>query len=696
MQPAPAKLKSWGLIARLFSSTKKSLVQIDMPDDGPAASTAEPPKPEAVAAQGAAAASEAGQAAPQPTAADPPAPSVPPAETPAIDDEEQTYELQVPPNTKPGSKLKLTIPGMPDKVVITVPPGALPGYVISFSMPKSKEAVQAKLLEQTKAATRLQSRLRGKQARMVTRKQIEAQAAAPVAEAEYAPNFAPTPGAPAESVTVAAAATPSPLPPPPLVIKGEEPGWGLLRFLSSLFGGVHHEPQPPRAMYAVEAPSAAAFELSSLAARAIAAWEATDFDTFAALADQGVVVSLPHASASGLAEVWGMRESDEAHGQLSIDSVMVQVDHEGASATLVAMQHAHAVDSHGMPAAHCWLHMVFKQGAARAVSAASGAAAPARAWKLTELTRQPIWPLPAPGKPPPGMMPSPVANRLGNGRTLGGCTDAASLSAVALTSWISGDQIRFEAAVAPEVTMTFKALGLEASGLAAAWQGRSSLLPIGTLIAVNSPLVVSNGRETTSVLAHAHLYDVASAESSGRPTAHFALRLEFTGPLLQTVLGDAIWIAEDLIPSEYETAGLAFDNPSVQSTYTRALTFVKAWETQTEDSLRALASPSVRLEVPRYQIEGANIEALVAYRATLGNLGMLTVDSVRVSPAKFEAYLHEYGVEAGQHGLPRMHAGFVLDFARDDASQEMKVSRMYLDIDYVCTSQNSVHVNRWP
>ena len=55
---------------------------------------------------------------------------------------------------------------------------------------------------------------------------------------------------------------------------------------------------------------------------------------------------------------------------------------------------------------------------------------------------------------------------------------------------------------------------------------------------------------------------------------------------------------------------------------------------------------------------------------------------VRVSPSKFEAYLHEYGVEAGQHGLPRMHAGFVLDFARDDVSQEMKVSRMNLDIDY--------------
>ena len=710
--PATARLKKIGLVTRLFSSKKKSLVQIDKPDYGPSASTAEPPKPEAVAAQGTAAASEARQAAPPPTAAEAPAPSVPPAETPAIDNEEETYELQVPPNTKPGSKLKLTIPGIPDKVVITVPPGALPGNVISFSMPKSKEAVQAKLLEQAKAVTRLQSRLRGKQAREVTRKQIEAaQAAAPAAEAEYAPNFAPTPGAPAEPVTAAAAATPSPLPPPPppppLVIKGEEPGWGLQRFLSSLFGSVHREPPPPEP--AVEAPSAAAFELSSLAARAIAAWGATDFDTFAALADQGIVASLPHACvASGLTAVWAARESDEAHGQLSIDSVMVQVDHEGASATLVAMQHAHAVDSDGMPVAHCWLRMVFKQAAthdAGAVSAASGAAAPARAWKLTELTRQPIWPLPAagsqapaagaPGKPPPGMppppgmLPSPVANRLGNGRTLGGCTDAASLSAVALTSWISGDQIRFEAAVAPEVTMTFKALGLEASGVHASWQGRSSLLPIGTLIAVNSPMVVSNGRETTSVLAHAHLYDVTSAVSSGRPTAHFALRLEFTGLRLQSVVGDAIWIAEDLSPSEYETAGLAFDNPSVQSTYTRALTFVKAWETHVEESLRALASPSVRLEVPRSQIEGADIEALLAYRATLGTLGMLTVDSVRVSPARFEAYLHEYGVEAGQHGLPRMHAGFVLDFARDDASQEMKVSRMNLDIDFASVARRA-------
>ena len=247
---------------------KKSLVQIEKTDDGAGDSPhpcqrrrGEPPKPEVVAAQDAAgaAASERGQAAPPPTAAEAPAPSVPPAEAPAIADEEQVYKIQVPPNTEPGSKLKLTIPGMREKVVIMVPSGALPGRMISFSIPKSKEAVQAKLLEQTKAATMLQSRLRGKNARKVTRNRRESreeqQAAAPAAEIEYTPNFNAarqalstdpqaeharawiywrrldaifrnTPTRPAKPVT-AAAATPSPLPPPPqpqLVIKGEEPG----------------------------------------------------------------------------------------------------------------------------------------------------------------------------------------------------------------------------------------------------------------------------------------------------------------------------------------------------------------------------------------------------------------------------------------------------------------------------------------
>ena len=45
-------------------------------------------------------------------------PSAPAAVPPS---DEQMYELEVPPNTKPGSKLKLTIPGMTEKVVITVP-----------------------------------------------------------------------------------------------------------------------------------------------------------------------------------------------------------------------------------------------------------------------------------------------------------------------------------------------------------------------------------------------------------------------------------------------------------------------------------------------------------------------------------------------------------------------------------------------
>jgi hypothetical protein len=36
-----------------------------------------------------------------------------------------------------------------------------------------------------------------------------------------------------------------------------------------------------------------------------------------------------------------------------------------------------------------------------------------------------------------------------------------------------------------------------------------------------------------------------------------------------------------------------------------------------------------------------------------------------------------------------MHAGFVLDFARDDASQEMKVSRMNLDIDFASVARRA-------
>ena len=60
---------------------------------------------------------------------------------------EQTYELEVPPNVRPGMKLKLSLPGRVEKVVIKVPAGAAPGRIISVSMLHNK----VKLHEQTLA-----------------------------------------------------------------------------------------------------------------------------------------------------------------------------------------------------------------------------------------------------------------------------------------------------------------------------------------------------------------------------------------------------------------------------------------------------------------------------------------------------------------------------------------------------------------
>jgi hypothetical protein len=58
---------------------------------------------------------------------------------------EQTYELEVPPNVRPGMKLKLSLPDRVQKVVITVPAGAAPGRILSVSMLSSKEEAQVKL-----------------------------------------------------------------------------------------------------------------------------------------------------------------------------------------------------------------------------------------------------------------------------------------------------------------------------------------------------------------------------------------------------------------------------------------------------------------------------------------------------------------------------------------------------------------------
>jgi hypothetical protein len=61
------------------------------------------------------------------------------------------YELEVPPNVRPGMKLKLSLPGRVQKVVITVPAGAAPGCIISVSMLHNKVEARVKLHELTLA-----------------------------------------------------------------------------------------------------------------------------------------------------------------------------------------------------------------------------------------------------------------------------------------------------------------------------------------------------------------------------------------------------------------------------------------------------------------------------------------------------------------------------------------------------------------
>lgn len=345
----------------------------------------------------------------------------------------------------------------------------------------------------------------------------------------------------------------------------------------------------------------------------------------------------------------------------------------------MAIEHSHDIEKHGMPIRHAWLKASLQKAAAAEGEAPS--------WKIAEMVRDPIWP------PPTAFDAAPEYTRLGNGRTLGACSDIASLTAVALTAWVAGDRDRFELTVAPNVQLIFKALGIEAAGVAASWEGRAKLLAIGNLISVNSPMVDTDAGGHSSVLTHAHLFDASAESCSGRPTAHFALRLEFTGAgtdlTVSSVIGDVIWMDEEKLGVEYETEGLSFDNPPVQSIYTRALTFLKAWETESKESLAALVAENIRLVVERYKVDKTGREALLEYRASLEVLGMITVDSVRVSRTKFEAYLHEYGVEANQHGLPRMHGGLVLEFSKEEATKEMKVSSMVLDVEWAPMQRRS-------
>ena len=113
------------------------------------------------------------------------APPIEPPKKPAAPlntGEEKQYQLEMPPNTIPGSKLKLTIPGMTEKVIITVPPGAVPGSTISFSLPKSKPSGGRPYEE--RAAMVIQARMRGKSTRMnITKIKLDKSAVSAGAEA---------------------------------------------------------------------------------------------------------------------------------------------------------------------------------------------------------------------------------------------------------------------------------------------------------------------------------------------------------------------------------------------------------------------------------------------------------------------------------------------------------------------------------
>ena len=131
-----------------------------------------------------------------------------------------------------------------------------------------------------------------------------------------------------------------------------------------------------------------------------------------------------------------------------------------------------------------------------------------------------------------------------------------------------------------------------------------------------------------------------------------------------------------------DTEGLSFESSPLQSIYTRALTFIKAWETNALDGLSALSTPMVKLEVPLREVNTVGQPDLLQYRETLGTLGMLTVTSIRVTPTRFEANLHEYGIDKDQHGLPIMHAEVKLDFEQQRDGSVL-ISRLFFNIEYI-------------
>jgi len=447
-------------------------------------------------------------------------------------------------------------------------------------------------------------------------------------------------------------------------------GGVLKRSLTNVLGVFQQAPALP----ACGEEAADASDVLHVCSTAIGAWEESDFDAFAAVAVPTVALSLPGVVAEGMSSVWQARlDKGTIDGMLSLDTVMVQLD-DAETATLVGMLHAFEVAGSGMVAEHSWVRMTLCK------QPADGADAPP-AWKLRELVFDPIWPKPTVEDATPEAARL-EASRLGLGRTLRLCTDAASLASVFFTSWLAGDRNRFEATADASLCVSIKALDLEVSGATAAYDARSKFLAHGNLLALNSVMVDAESEgDKIRMLAHAHLYDTAEDKASGQPSVHFAVGLTFSAgasPLVTDVVSDVVWMGEGNQP---ETQGLSFESPPLNSVYTRALTFVKAWEILAVEGIKPLTSPQVELVVPTLNKRVVGYDALLAYRETLGVLGMLTVDTTRVTETRFEAYLHEWGIDPGQYGLPRMHASMKLDFEQQRDGSVL-ISRVLLSIEF--------------
>ena len=304
-------------------------------------------------------------------------------------------------------------------------------------------------------------------------------------------------------------------------------------------------------------------------------------------------------------------------------------------------------------------------------------------WKLSELVRDPIWP-----PPPAGTEAAPEGMRLGLGRTTPAATDVCSLANTALTAWMAGDRTRFESIVSPSLRVKMKALGIDTNGAEAAWEKRSALTSIGALYSLNSPIVDHFSKTNAVMLMHGHLYDVATAESSGRPTAHLALQISFSKKseesewVLDQLLTDALWVSSGPV----ETEGLGFDSPELTSMYDRSLIFAKAWEAQDKQALASLVCRDVGLEVPRTGWSSQGVEKLFDYRETLGSMGMVTLSSIRITESGFRCYMHEHGVESTMAGLPVYHAGLKLDFERQYDGSRL-ISKVQLEVEYKHTTR---------